>query len=163
VAAEALGLPLERPLTVTGGLAYAGGPFNSYVLHAIATVIERLRGDPRGPALVSSVGGSASKHAFGIYTAEPPNGGFRYADLDAEARLLPRRENATGCDGDVAVETYALQYRDGEPSHATIACLLEDGRRTWVKTEDPGIFAEMLSREFCGRTARLKAGEIQTF
>lgn len=47
VAAHELGLPVgveSRPLTVTGGLTFAGGPWNNYVTHAIATMVEVLRG-----------------------------------------------------------------------------------------------------------------------
>ncbi|PRC57485.1 acetyl-CoA acetyltransferase, partial [Mycobacterium sp. ITM-2017-0098] len=45
VAAKGLGLPVgdpERPLTVTGGLTFAGGPWNNYVTHSIATMAEQL-------------------------------------------------------------------------------------------------------------------------
>ena len=38
IAAAELGLPLDRELTVTGGLTFAGGPWNDYVSHAIATM-----------------------------------------------------------------------------------------------------------------------------
>lgn len=160
VAAEALGFSLERPLTVTGGLAYAGGPFNSYVLHALATMVTRLREDPGSQGLVGSVGGSFSKHAFGIYSTEPPEAGFQYADLDAEAETQPRRELASSHDGEAAVETYALTYEDGGPSRATFSCLLDDGRRTWARSRAPDVFGEMLSRETCGRRARLKDGVL---
>ena len=49
VAAAELGLPLgdaDRPLTVTGGLTFAGGPWNNYVTHSIATMAERLVANP---------------------------------------------------------------------------------------------------------------------
>ena len=48
VGAESLGLDLDDPrgLTVTGGLPYFGGPGNNYALHAIATLVQRLRGKP---------------------------------------------------------------------------------------------------------------------
>ena len=49
VAANELGLPLgdpSRPLTVTGGLTFAGGPWNNYVTHSIATMAERLVANP---------------------------------------------------------------------------------------------------------------------
>ena len=51
VAAAELGLPLDdpqRPLTVTGGLTFAGGPWNNYVMHSIATMVEMLRREPAG-------------------------------------------------------------------------------------------------------------------
>jgi acetyl-CoA C-acetyltransferase len=156
VAAESLGFSLDRPLTVTGGLAYAGGPFNSYVLHSIATTMDRVRKDPGSLALVSSIGGAFSKHAFGIYSSEPAATGFQYADLDSEAEGLPTRELAPSHEGEALIESYALRYKDGEPSLATFACLLDDGRRTWAKSEATTVFDELLASEPCGRRARLK-------
>ena len=38
IAADEIGLGLDRPLTVTGGLSFAGGPWNNYVTHSIATM-----------------------------------------------------------------------------------------------------------------------------
>ncbi len=160
VAAEALGFPLDAPLTVTGGLAYAGGPFNSYVLHALATIAARLRHDPGRLGLVGSVGGSFSKFAFGIYSTEPPEHGFQYADLDAEAEGLPRRELAADAAGEAVVETYALRYRDGEPARAIVACLRGDGRRVWAQSDAPDILAAVLERETCGRVARIDGGSL---
>ena len=49
VAAAELGLPVDdpaRPLTVTGGLTFAGGPWNNYVTHSIATMAELLTANP---------------------------------------------------------------------------------------------------------------------
>ena len=49
-AANELGLALDdpqRPLTVTGGLTFAGGPWNNYVTHSIATMAEKLADRPR--------------------------------------------------------------------------------------------------------------------
>ena len=45
IAAETLGISSDdpRPLTVTGGLPYHGGPGSNYCTHAIACLVERLR------------------------------------------------------------------------------------------------------------------------
>ena len=40
----------QRPLTVTGGLTFAGGPWNNYVMHSIATMTGLLRADPSAAA-----------------------------------------------------------------------------------------------------------------
>ncbi|MGH9019153.1 MAG: acetyl-CoA acetyltransferase, partial [Acidimicrobiales bacterium] len=59
VAAHEFGLGTEdpdRPLTVTGGLAFAGGPGNNYVSHSIATMAALLRADPGATGLVTGVG-----------------------------------------------------------------------------------------------------------
>jgi len=86
-----LGLPEDCTPTVTGGLGFAGGPFNSYVLHSISTMMNRLREDRGAKGLVSSIGGWVSKHAIAIYGAEPPKHGFRYADLDPELASDPSK------------------------------------------------------------------------
>ena len=46
-AADALGIEPTDPrgLTVTGGLAYHGGPASGYLTHSIAAMVERLRAD----------------------------------------------------------------------------------------------------------------------
>ena len=43
IGATELGLGLDRQLTVTGGLTFAGGPLNNYVMHSIATMVGVLR------------------------------------------------------------------------------------------------------------------------
>ncbi len=71
-ACDVLGLPTDgsRPLTVTGGLPFFGGPGNNYSLHALAEMAVRLRGAPVR-ALVSANGGILSKHAAVVLTSEP--------------------------------------------------------------------------------------------
>ncbi len=67
--AKAIGLDpygAERALTLTGGLSFMGGPWNNYVMHAIATAVERLRADGER-ALVWANGGYVTKHSFGVY------------------------------------------------------------------------------------------------
>src|SRR5205814_519899 len=49
IGAAELGFPLERSLTVTGGLTFGGGPGNNYVTHSIAAMVDELR---RGPGAV---------------------------------------------------------------------------------------------------------------
>jgi acetyl-CoA C-acetyltransferase len=70
-ACEALELPTDgsRPLTVTGGLPFFGGPGNNYSMHALAEAAVRLRGDPVR-ALVTANGGMLSKHAAAVLTSE---------------------------------------------------------------------------------------------
>ena len=62
-----------RPLTVTGGLTFAGGPWNNYVTHSIATMAELLIADPGQRGLITANGGYLTKHSFGVYGTEPPD------------------------------------------------------------------------------------------
>ena len=86
IAAAELGLSLDRPLTITGGLSFAGGPWNNYVMHSIATMVDRLREDAGSVGLITANGGFVTKHAFGVYATSPPQG-----DRPVRVDLAPSR------------------------------------------------------------------------
>ena len=79
VAARELGIDMSRPLTVTGGLTFAGGPLNNYVMHSIARMAQLLRAEPAEKGLITANGGYLTKHAIGVYSAEPPAKPFQHA------------------------------------------------------------------------------------
>jgi len=162
IAAAELGFDTGRPLTVTGGLTFAGGPFNSYVLHSIATLAERLRADPGSRGLASGIGGYMAKHAFGIYSTEPPARGFRYEDVSAQA-ASPRVEWDEAYEGTAVVEAFThLPGRDdGEDDFLLAACRIDAARRTWATTEDPALLERMQREELVGRSGRVRAGTLE--
>ena len=156
VAAMELGLDQERPLTVTGGLTFGGGPLNNYVMHSIARMAEVLRERPGDVGLVTSNGGFLTKHAFGVYSTEPPpHGGFRHESPQDEIDALPTREIEAEYEGPVEIEGYTVTYDREGPSVGLAACRLENGCRTWGNTRDAEILGAMVSEEFCGRSAHL--------
>ena len=160
VAAAELGLGEERPLTVTGGLTFGGGPLNNYVMHSIARTVELLREKPDGYALVTANGGNLYKHAHGIYSGQAPEGDFQTDDVKAEIAALPSRECLPEYDGDATIESYTVMYENDEPRIGHVSCLTPSGPRTWVNTEDADLVRAMVSEEFCGRSARLSGGEL---
>lgn len=156
--AASLGLDIERQLTRTGGLPFAGGPWNNYVMHAIATVVQELRERPGEPGLVWANGGYATKHAFGVYSTTPPASGFCHESPQDEIDALPRRELAPADDaaGSATIEAYTVMHgRDGEPEQAVAACLLPDGRRAWGTSTDADVLAPLLTGEWVGRSTTL--------
>ncbi len=155
VAAAELGVPEGRPLTVTGGLTFGGGPLNSYTLHAVARMTEVVREKRGSMGLVHGNGGWLAKHAFGIYSTEPPAEGFRWESLQQQADAFPRREALVDWQGPVGLEAYTVAHRKGEPHLAHAACLTQDGRRTWATTREPALLEAMMREEFCGRKGRI--------
>jgi acetyl-CoA C-acetyltransferase len=157
IAAAEVGLSLDRPLTVTGGLSFAGGPWNNYVTHAIATMVEVLRRDPGNVGLITGNGGFVTKHALGLYGTEPPSGAFRWADVQDEVDALPRRGLAEEVDGAATIESWVVQHgRDGGPERALAACLLDDGRRAWGWSDDDDTVMELRAGgEQIGRTVKI--------
>ena len=156
VSARELGLDPSPPLTVTGGLTFGGGPMNNYVMHGIARMVEVLRDDPGARGLVTGNGGFLTKHAFCVYSTEPPARPFAHEDLQAQVDALPKRGVAEEHEGAVTVEAYSVMYgADGEPEIGHAAVRLPDGRRAWGNVTDRDAAAAMTREEFCGRPARL--------
>ncbi|MCL4313384.1 MAG: acetyl-CoA acetyltransferase [Actinobacteria bacterium] len=133
MASEALGLnsPGDRVLTLTGGLAYFGGPGNNYTTHAIACAAEHVR-EHGGPVMISGLGWYATKHSAGIYSDLPPPRGFRLGNtlvdqerIDADSRPIVTGLD-THCPATVIASTIAYA-RDGRAVRAPIIARLEDG------------------------------------
>ena len=164
--AQSLGIDTrERQWSRTGGLTFAGGPWNNYVMHAIATVVDDLRRQPGEFGLVWANGGYATKHAFGVYSTTPPVGaGFRHDTPQDRIDALPRRELATPeqAAGIAPIESYTVMFsRDGTPEQAIATCLLADGRRAWGTSDVTTVTDAMCNGEWVGRAVELSpTGEL---
>ncbi|OWY62210.1 hypothetical protein B7486_59660, partial [cyanobacterium TDX16] len=160
IAADELGLGIERQLTVTGGMSFAGGPWNDYTMHGIATMAEVLREDPGSLGLCSANGGYLTKHSFGVYGTEPPTAGFRWESPQAKVDAFPQRELAEGHEGEVVIEAATVVHdREGQPEKAFAATLLPDGRRAWGTSTEPAVMSSLLDGECVGLPARLRGDE----
>lgn len=156
LAAAEIGLGLDRPLTVYGGLCFAGGPWNNPVTHAVAAMIARLRDDPGSMGLVTANGGVIGKHSFGVYSTRPPASGFAYDRPQDEIDTHPTREVTDEHVGAVTIETYTITYeRDGSRSRAHAACLTPAGVRAWAVSEDDDVMHALEAEDLCGRPARI--------
>jgi acetyl-CoA C-acetyltransferase len=156
IGAHELGLGLDRQLTVTGGLTFAGGPWNNYVTHSIATMASVLRQDPGSIGLCTANGGLISKHSFGVYSSEPPAQRFRHESPQGEVDAAPRRTVVADHEGPVTVEAYTVMHgRDGQPEVALAACLTPDGSRCWATSGDAQLMALLVAEEGAGRTGRV--------
>ena len=68
VQADALGLGPDRPLTVTGGMTFAGGPLDNYNFQALAKMVEVLREQPGTTGLVTCISGMITKHGMAMWS-----------------------------------------------------------------------------------------------
>ena len=166
IAGETLGLsPADsRPLTVTGGMPYFGGPGNNYALHAICHVVERLRHSPRSFGLVQALSWFISKHAAGLYSGEPGQMPWKPQDSKAKARLYPRVRVVEKPQGAVRVESYALTYgRDGSPKSAVVFCRDAVGDRCLAAVDpEAGVLEQMAREEPIGRLGGISWDESES-
>jgi acetyl-CoA C-acetyltransferase len=140
IAAAELGLPLDdprRPLTVTGGLTFAGGPWSNYVSHSIATMAELLAANPGRCGLISANGGYLTKHSFGVYSSKPPPAAFRWEDVQDAVDRQPTRRAAVQWDGVGTVEAWTTPFnRDGSPEKTFLAVRTPEDQRTLAVLSD---------------------------
>ena len=157
VQAGALGFGLDRQLTVTGGMRFAGGPWNNYAMHGMAAMVDVLRADPGALGLCGANGGYLSKLSLGIYSTTPPDE-FHVVSAQDAVDASPTRAVDDAPDGHASVESYTVMHdRTGEPTEGILACLMPDGRRTWgTITDDPATLRAMTIEEVVGRTVTLR-------
>jgi acetyl-CoA C-acetyltransferase len=166
-AVDALGISdhdagVSRPVSVTGGLAYHGGPGSNYMTHSIAAMVERLRDDPGAYGLVSGVGMHMTKHVYGLWSTEP--GTYRPPDLstlqkatDAEQAVAPVVVTATG---PATVATFTVLHgRDGSPEWAALVCDLPVGSRCYARVDDPAVLADLEGVDPIGKAVTLEAAD----
>jgi acetyl-CoA C-acetyltransferase len=154
VAATELGLPLgdpQRPLTVTGGLTFGGGPWNNYVTHSIGTIAERLIERPGSHGLITANGGFLTKHSFGVYATTPPSTEFRWEDVQSEIDREPTREAVVEFDGVGTVEAWTAPFdRDGRPEKAFVAVRTPADARTLAVMTTPSDVEASVSEDIAG-------------
>jgi acetyl-CoA C-acetyltransferase len=152
-----------RPLTVTGGLPYAGGPGNNYVMHSVATMVQRLRESPADYGLVTGLGWFATKHSAGVYGTRPPEGDWRRTNPADDQRDIDAAESppfVDSAEGEATVETYTVIFnREGEPEQGIVIGRLDNGTsaRFFANTpQDRDLMLAMTREEFVGRRGRVR-------
>jgi acetyl-CoA C-acetyltransferase len=138
IALDGLGIRADDPrgFTVTGGLPYFGGPGNNFSMHAICSMVERLRKDPGSYGLVGANGGYLSKYSVGIYSTKAaafvP---FDSRGLQDEIDSWPAPVISEKPDGWATIETYTVVYAKGVPDYAVVVGRTGNGERFLANTE----------------------------
>ncbi|MBI3784517.1 MAG: hypothetical protein HY270_14070 [Deltaproteobacteria bacterium] len=146
------------PLTVTGSMAFAGGPFNHFSLEGVARMVEVLReNEPeQSPArrfgLVSNLSGIFGKQACVVLSNQFGEAGYGYEDVTAAAAKIDLPVPLDGeYAGPATIAGYTVMFNRDDPSHAIAICDTPEGKRTVARTEDKALLVAMTQEEFCGR------------
>ena len=149
--------------TLTGGMAFAGGPFNHYVLQSTTTLGERLRDAPDQLGLVTTVSGMLSKPGLAVWSASPPGTGALLGDMAQEAVAATEVQPVAGAgpnrETSATVVSFTVTYggADGlEPERTAIVADLPDGVRTAATCEDAETALLALSEGLVSRTVEVK-------
>jgi len=159
---RALGLDPGGTPTVTGGMTFAGGPFNNFVFEATAAVVPLLRSAPEKRGLVTTVSGMLTKPGLAVWSGEPPTGGPLVADLADEASArTPTVPVATPeeAGGRATVVSFTVTYAADDPlrpARTAIVADLADGKRTAATCDDAATARQAVAEGLIGRSVDIQ-------
>jgi acetyl-CoA C-acetyltransferase len=163
VAMKEIGLSEDdpRPISVTGGLPFFGGPGNNYVTHSIAEMMNVVRRKPGTFGMVTANGNYLTKHSAGLYSTEPTKGPWRRQDpkiLQTALDAQPKQTVNSAPAGEGTIETYCVAYGKASPETAYIFGRLDNSGDRFVALadNDPALLADMLAREQLGRRVNVR-------
>ena len=157
-----LGIPTDRRLTVTGGMPFAGGPYNNYVLQATCRMADLLDAnrpagkDEQAPARPDLVR-LRRHHEAGVRSLEQRAGrGLHLLRCQRSGRARGGRPATWrwNYDGAATVAGYTALHERGGPPRAIVIADAADGRRVVAESADAG-------RGVCGRAAVLAGAPIR--
>jgi len=162
-AQDALGLAPDdpRPITLTGGLPYHGGPSSNYMGHSISHMVDHLRSHPDSSGMVTGVGMHMTKHVAAVWSSLPgpvhrsgaPHGDQAWdaPPLTPDVTVVDRAEGAA-----TPVAASVVHGGDGAPVHAVAICELADGTRCYASTDDPDSIEVVANGSWVARKAQLE-------
>jgi acetyl-CoA C-acetyltransferase len=163
LARRAIDWPLDKPMTVFGGLTFGGGPVGNYMSHAIASMTEALRRQGRHGLLFGNGGFATTSHSI-VISRDPEIGAQCAHDPSVQAEADALRDPAPPLletyAGDAKIVSYTVFYdREGAPKSGVIVAETPRGERTlaYVAGDDDELIAFLTdgAREPTGMRGRI--------
>ncbi len=151
-----------KPLTLTGGLPFFGGPGNNYTLHGICEVVSACRQSPGALGLAHGNGGWMSKQAVGIFSTEWKDGDV-FADKAKIARAVASQSAPGQADkptGSAIMESYIVRHKRGVPVSAMVIGQLPDKRRFYaaLQEDNPEVLTDLANGHLDAALLKVEAG-----
>ncbi len=159
MAAEVLQLDWRTiPATVTGGLPFFGGAGNNYSMHAIATMVERLRSNRQSHGLVLANGGFMSKQAVGVYAASPKENWQPVSSESPQHRIAAAQIPDLLSETTVAkIATYTVSFNNNKPAYGYVIAYRNEGRLlARVRPDQPDLLMALHQHDMLGHTVHIK-------
>ena len=158
--AEALNTPDETDKTITGGMPFAGGPLNNYMIHATAQMLEKIRNGPSEIGLITGVSGMMTKQALAIWGKEPLMN-FQSKDVTKEAEVLeiPVAMSAQN-EGEAKVLGCTTLFEKNEGVKAVIYAEDSNLHRKVITSMDKDIIQNIGEEEWVGKKIHFKNNQL---
>ena len=149
--AEVLNIPENIDKTITGGMPFAGGPLNNYMLHATAQMLMRIRESSCEVGLITGVSGMMTKQALAIWGKNPAMD-FESKDVTKEAEELELPvPMSTMSSGEGKVIGCTVLYEKNAPSKAVFYAEDSQGHRLVLTSTVSEIIKQVEEEECVGQ------------
>ena len=135
---------------VTGGMSFAGGPLNSYVINSTVKMIETIRQDVN-VGIVTGVSGMMTKQSYALWSKNPSIE-FVHKDVTSKAKEIDIPVELSDLNkGFGLVLGYTVLYSENSAVKGVIYIEDENKRRKLITTSDKLIMKSMESEEWVGK------------
>lgn len=164
----ALDLKLGRdiPWTVTGSMAFAGGPYNHGALDGVARMAEVLREKSaeetaRHYGLTSNLSGIFGKQAVAVFSNAPGENGYRYADVTEEVAAIDHPvPSITDYEGPAQVLGYTVVFHKETITHGFVYGETPAGERVVARSDNQSELLAMTEQEWVGKSVTVSEGKF---
>jgi acetyl-CoA C-acetyltransferase len=167
MARRTIGWPLDKAMSVVGGLTFGGGPVGNYMSHAVGAMAGVLRAGGTTGLLFGNGGYATTSHAIVLsrddrFARRQPEAFNVQAGADASRGAAPAVNETY--EGAASIESYTVFYaRSGAPASGVVVARTPTGERTLatVARDDADVITWLTSgaAEPVGAVGMIRAGE----
>jgi acetyl-CoA C-acetyltransferase len=155
-----LGLDPTRAVTETGGMTFAGGPLNNFVIQSWVKMVERLREGASGSriGMVTAVSGFLTKQGVSVLATDPIKP-FLFDQVTDRVRA-DQAAIAVDLDfeGRAQVASYTVDHERDGSMRVILVLDIDVERRTLRVVADNDLALEAMTSDLCGREITLESG-----
>ena len=144
----------KRPGTITGGMTFAGGPYNNFMLQGLSQLTKQIR-ESQTTGVITSVSGMLTKQGLISLSAQKPLSGIYLSDISHKTRSGPdTMQIKPDMCGNTKVVSSTVSYSAGTPQVYALAENQEKQRRLLVSDSDT-VIEEFLKSHKIGDTIHI--------
>ena len=158
--AKSLNLHNYKKFSITGGMSFAGGPLNSYLLHSLSKMVSKIRKTKDSTGIITGVSGMMTKQSYAILSKNPLTN-FTYKDFTETAAKKEKPIKISSLENGVGkVIGYTILKKTEGKYRAVIYIDCSDKKRKLITSDDMSIIKSMENEEWVGKKIYFKKNQL---
>ena len=157
---DSLNIKPLSSLTITGGMSFAGGPLNHYVLSSTTQLIDKLRKNSNKIGLITGVSGLMTKQSYALWSDKYFDN-FSFADVTSKAKEFDKPLSVSNKNSGTAIIVgYTILLDKNKNKKAVIYAELNDKKRLILNSKNQEAIKSMENIEWIGKKIKFKNGSL---